>query len=171
MPINKTKTIVALSIMMLGSALLFFFANHIFATRELDANAQNIIQHLDNIASVNNTNFIEFYRKELANEISVLADNASESTIYQNKRFVLEVMNQYNLSRVLYVKEPSATRARLMVNTYSLGSSWYYQYSENGYTEETQVDSINNALKTKTEFYHLCEKTNNKHWFFCTSSH
>ncbi|GAB2191430.1 hypothetical protein MAH1_30380 [Sessilibacter sp. MAH1] len=161
--------------MMLGSALLFFYVNNTQIPRTLDTNSQEIIQQLDNIATLNNANFIEFYRKELTEELNAKQSDSDKNLLENNaqlnsKQFILTVMNQYNLSRVLYVTEPSAARARLIVNSFSLGASWYYQYSENGYTEETQVESINDALKTKAEFYHLCEKTTNKHWFFCTSS-
>lgn len=105
--------------------------------------------------------------------IDVIVDGSCIELMPENQKFCHEVqqqMEEAGVYRLLYSNQKTK-HLDLIVSTSPISGSRSFVFSENGETEETQVDnlekSIKEAKKTSNLSIHLCGKLDQKGWFEC----
>lgn len=105
--------------------------------------------------------------------VDVIVDGSCLGSIPENQKFCHEVqqqMEEAGVYRLLYSNQKTEY-LDLVVSTSPISGSRSFVFSENGETEETQVDNlekgIKEAKKTSSSSIHLCGKLDQKDWFEC----
>ena len=105
--------------------------------------------------------------------IDVIVDGSCIELMPENQKLCHEVqqqMEEAGVYRLLYSNQKTK-HLDLIVSTSPISGSRSFVFSENGETEETQVDnlgkSIKEAKKTAGSSIHLCGKLDQKGWFEC----
>lgn len=84
---------------------------------------------------------------------------------------VQEQLAQHDVTALYYFKDAQRHTASFTLDTsswFTEAGVWSYQYSAGGYTEETKVDSVEQAIAQNTQsILHVCERANRADWFVC----
>ncbi len=95
----------------------------------------------------------------------------NEAALANNFDEITQILSEHDVKRVVYLKSGDYFKGTFIIDTFNLEGGWYFVYSEDGYTEEEQVDSIEDAIKNnKQEYYHYCEKLRQNYWFACSNN-
>jgi len=93
------------------------------------------------------------------------------STVRPNYNALLTQFEQHDVLVAYFFQHEDSYTATFIFDSFlpilHLGS-WSYQYSSNGYTEQYQVKSVDEAIKhSQSAIQHFCEPANFDNWFVC----
>ncbi|MCE2030060.1 hypothetical protein [Sessilibacter corallicola] len=148
-------------VIVLTGLLYFYTSNNTIIEKDINPKAEKLVEILTKISGEQKIELFNFTKTTLKNE-AALTNNFDEIT---------QILNALDVKRVVFLKSGDYFKGTFIIDSFNLGSSWYFVYSEDGYTEEEQVDSIEDAIKNnKQEYYHYCEKLNQNYWFICSNN-
>ncbi len=148
-------------VIVLTGLLYFYASNNAAIEKDINPQAENLVEILTKISREQRIELFNFTKTTLKNE-ATLTNNIDE---------IAQIMNVLDIKRVVFLKSGNYFKGTFIIDTFKLGASWYFVYSEDGYTEEEQVDSIEEAIKNnQQEYYHYCEKLNQNYWFICSNN-
>ena len=87
---------------------------------------------------------------------------------------IYNTMKKNNIYGISYSNENNESISYML--DFFFGNNKYYIYSSDGYTEDLQVISINDfidkfRLEQKEQYFSVCEKLDQKNWFYCENNH
>jgi hypothetical protein len=134
-----------------------------------------------NIQSLYSTLPIVREYAEFSNKNSLVINDSELSNKEHKNGFEIKIhdeMKNNNIYRVMYFNNTKVESITYNVDYFMslFTGNKSYVYSSNGYTEELQVDSIKGFLESfdpevDGREFAVCEKLNQKNWFYCENNH
>jgi hypothetical protein len=130
---------------------------------ELEKDFPRMLAILEDVSVDTNTSSIAIYNKE----------NSTADSVKYHATFheITSLIAANNVETAYFFRDKENISAVFLINKSNYGrlaGQWSYQYSQNNYTEEDQVNSIVVALEqNQSDISHFCQPLSQKHWFLC----